>query len=211
MAFTDRRPDTNRVAKIIAVSAFQATVIYALVAGLKVEFEKPDIWVLPTGKYKIEPPPPPPPDPTPTRTPEVIKFVPPVAVPELPTLALAPIPLPIDKPQLLPLPRPVPVPKFVPAGPKPRNDPGLWVTTNDYPTRDIRERNEGTSRFLLSIDARGKVQNCDIVRSSGHSGLDAATCKTVSRRARFKSASDAAGERVAGTYSGTVRWVIPED
>ncbi|MDG2003408.1 MAG: energy transducer TonB [Novosphingobium sp.] len=218
MAYTDHRTDTNRAAKIIAVSAFHGAIIYALVTGLAVVIDEPEIWVMPTDSYKIDPPPPPPPDPKPITTPEVIKFVPPTPVQLLPILPLGdlpvnlpPLPLPVDTPQLLPVPSPDPAPKFTPARAKPRNNPGLWVSTSDYPSRDVREHNEGTARFLLSIDARGKVQDCEIVRSSGHPRLDAATCKNVTRRARFEAASDKGGLKVAGTYSGTVRWVIPKD
>jgi len=214
MAYTDRRPDTNRAAKTIAVSAIHAAVIYALVTGLSVEILKPDVWVLPTDHYFDDPPLPVPPEPTPTRTPDVTKFVPPVPfpVPDLPTLDVFRFdlgPLQRDKPQLRPPPKQISTPSFAPKQVKLRNDPAGWVSTNDYPPRDIREGNEGTARFLLSIDANGKVQDCKIMSSSGHLGLDEATCRNVTRRARFESASNAAGERVAGAYSGTVRWVIP--
>jgi protein TonB len=84
------------------------------------------------------------------------------------------------------------------------------VTPNDYPTRDIRQGNEGKVTFRLAIDASGKVKSCDIQSSSGHPGLDAATCDRLMRRASFDPARDSSGERVAGSYTGTVRWVIPE-
>lgn len=39
-----------------------------------------------------------------------------------------------------------------------------------------------------------------------------ATCKYVTRRARFEPASNGDGEKVTGAYSGTIRWVIiPKD
>jgi len=216
MAFTDPRPDDHRVAKIFAVAAFQAAMGYALVTGLAVHLIKTDPPIFQTRNYPFGPPPPP--DPKPTATPEVIKLVPPKPLPvpdiqPLDTLRIDPIPLPIpsDKPLFQPLPKPDPVPKFTPQLASPRNSPGLWVTTNDYPARDIREGHEGTVRFQLSIDARGRVQNCEIVHSSGYPGLDDATCSNVSHRAHFEPASDSSGDRVAGTWSGTVRWVIPED
>jgi protein TonB len=85
------------------------------------------------------------------------------------------------------------------------------VTTDDYPTADIRAGHTGTVRFRVGIDASGRVTDCTVTQSSGYAGLDAATCRNVTRRARFDAASDAMGEKVAGTYDGTIRWVIPQD
>jgi periplasmic protein TonB len=219
MAFTDRRPDSHRAAKIIAVSAFQATVIYGLVVGLAVNIVTTDPPTFTARPYPSDPPPLP--ELPPVEPARVIKDLPPMTPPIHEPLGVnagdfhfdpfAPPPLPpLTGPTGI-LPPLTSKPKFVLAGPRPRNNPAGWVSTNDYPSRDIREGNEGTARFLLSIDARGKVRGCEIVSSSGHPGLDKATCKTVTRRARFEPASDGLGERVAGTYSSAVRWVIPED
>ena len=41
-------------------------------------------------------------------------------------------------------------------------------------------------------------------------GLDAATCKLLTRRARFEAASDETGAKIVGSYSGSVRWEIPD-
>lgn len=102
-------------------------------------------------------------------------------------------------------------PRFTPRAARPSNDAAGWVTTSDYPTREIRAGHQGTVRFELAIDARGGVSRCTIVASSGYPGLDEATCKFVSRRARFEPATNGDGERVGDTYSGTIRWVIPRD
>jgi len=73
---------------------------------------------------------------------------------------------------------------FKPKPPVPTNDPRKWVTTDDYPARDLREENEGTATFRVVVGTNGRVSACEIVRSSGHAGLDAATCKAVTSRAR---------------------------
>lgn len=101
--------------------------------------------------------------------------------------------------------------RFSPKAAKPRNDVAGWVTTDDYPTAEIRAGHAGTVRFRLAIDADGRVTGCTIEQSSGYPRLDDATCRHASRRARFDPASDAMGERVAGSYAGTIRWVIPRD
>lgn len=101
--------------------------------------------------------------------------------------------------------------RFAPKSAKPRGNVAGWVTTQDYPTADIRAGHTGTVRFRLAIDASGRVTDCTITQSSGYAGLDDATCRNVTRRARFDSASDGMGEKTAGTYNGTIRWVIPND
>lgn len=101
--------------------------------------------------------------------------------------------------------------RFAPKTARPRGNQAGWVTTDDYPTADIRAGHTGTVRFRVAIDASGRVTGCTVTQSSGFAGLDAATCRNVTRRARFDGASDAMGDKVAGTYDGTIRWVIPQD
>lgn len=91
----------------------------------------------------------------------------------------------------------------------PLGNPGNWVTSNDYPTRALREDRGGTSRFRLSIGPDGRVADCIITQSSGSADLDEATCANVTRRARFRPATDAAGTPVMGYYSSSVHWSIP--
>lgn len=102
-------------------------------------------------------------------------------------------------------------PRFTPQGAKPRGDVARWVTTDDYPPSDIRAGHTGTVQFRVAIDAEGEVTGCTVLSSSGYPGLDAATCRNVSKRARFNPATDAEGAKVAGSYTGTIRWVIPRD
>ena len=61
----------------------------------------------------------------------------------------------------------------------------------------------------MIVGSDGLVKACEIVKSSGHKRLDDATCYLVSRRARFDSACDRNVEKVVGTYSISVRWVLP--
>lgn len=93
----------------------------------------------------------------------------------------------------------------------PKNNPGSWATTNDYPARALREEREGTTGFRVTVGSDGRVTDCTITSSSGHADLDAATCDNVRRRARFKPATDGEGNPTEGTYSNRVRWVIPKD
>lgn len=108
------------------------------------------------------------------------------------------------------IPDPRPTAAFDPVTASPRGNPGGWITNDDYRPVWINRGLEGTARFSLSIDASGRVTDCSITGSTGHAQLDAATCELLSRRARFEPARDTNGERVAGRYSSSVRWTIPE-
>ena len=110
----------------------------------------------------------------------------------------------------LPTPTPIPTPAFDPVSAKPRNDPALWITANDYRPSWIRREWVGTARFTLNIAANGRVENCTITGSTGHGALDAATCKLIQKRAKFQPARSSAGEAVPGTFTNAVRWELPE-
>lgn len=101
-------------------------------------------------------------------------------------------------------------PRVQPKDPQPRGNPGRWVTTNDYPSRALREEQEGVTTVRLSVDASGDVTGCTVTRSSGSSLLDDATCKNMQRRARFNPATDGEGRPTSGTYTQSVKWEIPQ-
>ena len=92
---------------------------------------------------------------------------------------------------------------------KPRNNPGEWIRSRDYPKAALKENREGNVSFTLSVDARGRVSNCSVTRSSGHADLDEATCDAVKRRARFEPARDSSGQAITGTFSSSVGWRLP--
>ncbi len=84
-------------------------------------------------------------------------------------------------------------------------------TTDDYPMAAIRRDEQGIVAYNLSINRRGRVTKCEIVRSSRSEALDRATCDILESRARFEPARDAQGKRVADEHSGRVRWELPEE
>jgi len=101
-------------------------------------------------------------------------------------------------------------PLFDPVAASPRGNPGNWITNSDYRTTWIRRELTGTARFTLQIDAAGNVSNCTITGSTGHDPLDRATCRLIEGRAVFNPAKGTDGKPVAGTYSSSVNWQIPE-
>jgi periplasmic protein TonB len=99
---------------------------------------------------------------------------------------------------------------FDPVGARPKNNPGRWVVDNDYRPSWLRQGLLGNASFTLAIDAAGRVSSCTITRSTGHSALDTATCELVTKRARFDAARDGTGKPVAGNFSGSITWNIPD-
>lgn len=220
MAFTDQGKQAHPFALTAAI-VLQGVAVYALIHGFAVSFV-PEVTAILRARNIPAETLPPPPQPRPSTS------APTAPVPQRQTDPIidrtrVPVrdPVMTDFKQIsdqqaeirLPdiLPPPDPTPTFQPRMAIPRGNPGYWATTNDYPARDLREGNQGIARFLLTIGADGRVQSCRITQSTGFSGLDDATCRNVSRRARFDPATDGTGAPVSGTYSGSVRWLIPRD
>ncbi|WP_242526345.1 energy transducer TonB [Novosphingobium sp. KA1] len=229
MSYVDRSSSSNH--KFLTggvVALIQAGAVLALINGLAVTMLKPNPGPRLSGEQISLTPPPPPPEVMPSPQPETRQVQDTVLTAPTPDLKL---PTTSDfnvssQPEgpvstatgsapgdsvVTPSPTPSPLQRFQPVGALPRGNPGNWVSTQDYPSADLRAEHQGLVRFRLDIDARGRVGQCTIVTSSGYSGLDEATCKNVSRRARFEPATDADGLTVGGTYMGTIRWVIPRD
>lgn len=209
MSYADQKMGGNRLVVLIIVAALHVVLAYGLVTGLAfeavkqvtkrvttIDIEEPD-------EPEVEPPPPPP---------EQKQVAPPPVAPP-PPISVAPAPPQIvTTPVILP-PKPSapppPPPAAPPKPPVPRGNPGSWAGPDDYPSRALREEREGVTRFTVTVDADGKVANCQVTGSSGHADLDEATCKNISRRGRFKPSTDSNGNPVTGTWSSAVRWQMP--
>lgn len=70
-----------------------------------------------------------------------------------------------------------------------------WQTADDYPIKALREGREGTTNFRLHIGKDGMIKDCVVTQSSGWDDLDEAACDMMMRRARFRPAKDAQGNR----------------
>ncbi len=82
-----------------------------------------------------------------------------------------------------------------------------WIRSEDYPSAAIRNGEQGVVEYEIAISASGAVENCGIIRSSGSTSLDVATCQAVKERARFNPATDSQGRPVSakGRYRFTWR------
>ncbi len=240
MAYADSNEMTNgRLVSIILVVGLHIFLGYALITGLayeavekavstitavEVEEEIPDEEEPPPPEpevVEIVPPPvfvPPPPVVPPQQTPQITTVD--VRPPPPPiTLDAGPPPPPATKScgggisvlatEACPPPPPPPKVSTRP-NPVPRGNPSRWANANDYPSRALREEREGTTRFSVTVNAKGRVDECIVTGSSGHTDLDDATCRNIKRRARFRPALDPDGNEIAGRWSNRVRWQIPQ-
>lgn len=227
MAYTDSKRTADRAASVAGVIAVHAALGYALIIGLQFTGVIPRDPPNPKGIFvdplPLPPPPPPKPETDPNKPVDSVIFTPPT------TLTLVPNPADLDTSEVLPPPSeftvpapepaftpapgpaPSPAPRFDPVAAKARNDPGGWITQSDYKTSWINREWAGRASFRLQISASGKVEGCQITRSTGYDALDEATCALVSRRAKFEPARDSNGEKTAGTFTNSVLWEIPAD
>ena len=217
MAYADQSMSGNKLTALIIVALIHVVVGYALVTGLAYEAATKIIEKVTTvdikEEVKKEEPPPPPPKKADVPPPPIVAPPPKINVtsvaPSVQTVIEVPPPAPVVL--VPPPPSAPPPPRFTPKGASPKSNPGGWATTNDYPSRALREEREGTTGFRVSVGPDGRVSDCQVTSSSGHADLDQATCDNVRRRARFTPAMDGEGNPTTGSYSNRIRWVIPKD
>lgn len=221
MAYADNQPTNRKLGAGAAVLALEAGLAWAIIAGLAITINRTPpphttTFVIPPDS----PTPPPQPQSQPTARADQRAARP----PRENTYDLGPATFPsfipddalgsggadkVEFPQAHPAPSPVP--SFAPKAARPRGKIAGWVTTNDYPTSDLRQEHEGSTRYRLTIDSAGKVSNCTVMASSGFAGLDQAACVNLTRRGQFEPATDQTGGHAAGSYTGTVTWRLPQD
>lgn len=123
---------------------------------------------------------------------------------------------PRSRQEVRPPPSPTPAPTRAPIPPavasraravQPRNL-ARWASQigADYPRRAAQREEEGTVGFRVTVGINGRVESCEITRSSGSADLDNAACQGLRRYARFEPALDDAGEPIASTWSSSVRF-----
>jgi len=217
MAYADQEMSGNRIASFVVVALLHVVVGYALVTGLAYEAVQQVVKKVTTVDIKKdEPKKEPPPPPKKAAAPPPIVAPPPrinvnVTPPPVQTVVTPPPAAPVVPIIAPPAPVAPPPPRVQPKQPTPKGNPANWATTNDYPTRALREEREGTTSFRVSVGPDGRVTGCSVTSSSGSPDLDDATCANVTRRARFNPATDGEGQATSGSYSNRVRWVIPKD
>jgi protein TonB len=216
----DRKQDPRRRATaVLAVATVHAVLAVGLMKGLDIDFKR--IVSPPVIGEQIPLPPPPEPKPTPPEPTDQHEWTPTNPLPPIP-FPLPPTPVPESHddetptdsgPTLDPFPPPQPPrpsPSFTPTRAVPRNGTSGWISTDDYPRQPLMNGIEGSVGYRLVIGTSGRVASCELTRPSGNRALDNATCRLITTRARFEPATDETGAKVLGTFTGSVRWDIPD-
>ena len=99
----------------------------------------------------------------------------------------------------------VPVVRIVTA-PQPRGEAQSYFSRDDYPAAALGSGAHGRVSVMLRIDTQGRITDCHVLRSSGSSILDQATCNIMHRRARFTPAMDSNGNPVVSYIAQHVDW-----
>lgn len=226
MAYADANTSSRKLTAGVAVIALEAGLAWALITGLAYTAmikREHNTKGIPIPTFTPEPLPKQPPV---KQAPKAPPIVPRTQVPLAPP---DPFPTPYAEPssgltgggdagtsdlpgnEIRPTPTPAPKPLFTPKRAVPRGDTTRWLTTDDYPTRGLREEHEGRTGYRLTIDSAGRVTSCTVTSSSGHDELDQTTCQLLPRRAKFEAARDDTGNVVSGSYSGSVTWRLPPE
>ena len=218
MSYVDQGMSQGRIWSIILVAILHALLGYAFVTGLAYKFVKNVTEDLKT--FDVEEPPPP--DEEPPPPPEQEVQPPPVTAPPAiirtnipPPPMVAPPPPPVmptfnPQPpvrQAPPPPPPPPPPRTVEPA-RARANLSSYVSNDDYPASALRNEEEGTTRFRLTVGPDGRVTGCTVTGSSGSAALDNATCRIMRSRARFTPARDNQGNPTTDSHSASITWRI---
>src|SRR6478609_8301515 len=191
MSYAQRKEISgNRTLAIIFVVLIQFGLGYAIVTGLAYNVIKKAAQDLKTFDVEEQPPPPEEPPPPPKDMPKVPP--PPVTPPPLVQMQAPPPPIqtvtapPPTIPPVIPSPpAPPPPPRKVQSAQSAKGDLRTLFTGDDYPASAQAAGAEGTAQAQITIGPTGAVVGCNIIRSSGNSSLDGATCNILRRRAKF--------------------------
>ena len=218
MSYVDQGMSQGRIWSIVLVAILHALLGYAFVTGLAYKFVKNVQEDLKTFDVTEEPPPPeelpPPPKeeiqpPPVTAPPAVVRTnipPPPIQAPPPPPMPVPFNPQPPVRPAPPPPPPPPPPRTVEPA--RARANLASYVSNDDYPSSALRNNEEGTTGFRLTVGPNGRVTSCTVTSSSGSSALDNATCRIMRSRARFTPARDSNGQPTTDTVSARIAWRI---
>ena len=211
MSYAQRKQlSGNRGVSIFMTVAVVGSLMYAIVTGLAYNVIKHTAEQLKVIDVEQQPPPPEQPPPPPKDMPKVPPppVTPPPLVqvntpppPTITTVTAPPIP-PVTPPVIAPPPPPQPPPprKTVSAQ-SARGDLRTLFSADDYPASAQAAGAEGTAQAQLTIGADGRVQACNLIRSTGNGALDSATCNILRRRAKFTPARDSNGNATSDTIT----------
>ncbi len=206
MSYAQRKQlSGNPALAIFFTLAVVGGLLYAIVTGLAYNVIKKSMQDLKVIDIEEAPPPPEQPPPPPKDMPKVPP--PPITPPPLVRMEAPPPPIQtITAPPMIPPvapspPAPPPPPRKVVSAQSAKGDLRTLFSTDDYPASAQSAGAEGTAQAQITIGTDGRVVGCSIIRSSGNSALDSATCNIIRRRAKFTPARDSEGNATTDTIT----------
>jgi protein TonB len=90
--------------------------------------------------------------------------------------------------------------------------PAQWMAgelrNSDYPRAALRDRLQGRVSVRFTVLTSGRIANCRITSSSGSPLLDATTCRLLTKRLRFRPATNSAGVPIQSELGSDYTWGI---
>ena len=80
---------------------------------------------------------------------------------------------------------------------------------DNYPPESLRLGEEGDVGLSMDIGADGKINGCQVARTSGYARLDRAACDIMLLHVTRVNPPTKDGRRVAAQRDGTIGWRIP--
>ncbi|MGN6848310.1 MAG: TonB family protein [Sphingomicrobium sp.] len=209
MSYAQRKDlSGNRTLSIILTVLVISSLLYAIITGLAYDVVKHAAENLKVIDVEQQPPPPEQPPPPPKDMPKVPP--PPITPPPLVRVEAPPPPIqtvtappPVIPPVTIapPAPPPPPPPRKVQSATSAKGDLRTLFSPDDYPAAAQAAGAEGTAQAELTVGPDGRVVGCNLVRSTGNSSLDSATCNILRRRAKFTPARDSNGQATTDTVT----------
>lgn len=85
-----------------------------------------------------------------------------------------------------------------------------YVVMKSYPAASLRRGEEGNVTFRIQTARDGRIQACQVIKSSGYAALDKGTCDMLLAGATATPLTAENGWRTEGTRDGMVEWKLPE-
>lgn len=86
----------------------------------------------------------------------------------------------------------------------------VLVLRKFYPPSSLRRGEEGQVGFKLIVNKRGRLDACQVTKSSGYAALDKATCDMMLAGATGQIYRNGDDRRVAYQRDGLVDWALPQ-
>ena len=85
------------------------------------------------------------------------------------------------------------------------------IRNSDYPPGAGEAGISGTVGLRYTVTTQGRVVNCRVTRSSGHSVLDELTCRLIEQRFRFDPSRDWRGRPIQSDIVENQSWIVEDD